>query len=271
MYESVSAVSIAVMLVVAAVTILLPVAAFWFLTKRAKCNQNYVLVGIGAFVVAALILETLLHQLMFRIFGEQLTGNTLIYALYGGLAAGLFEETARYISMKLFMKKNLTKQNSLVYGIGHGGAEAILLCGMTYISNVAISVLINLNQFELILKDLTEDQKQQVIAQLSPLWEYPSHQFLLAGVERAAAFALQICLSYIVYRAVKYKKPIFDFIAVAIHFAVDAGIVLLSKAVPVYLVELILLASVACLSVIVYKQYKAEKELPPPEEAEITQ
>ena len=49
--------------------------------------------------------------------------------LYGGLMAGVFEETGRYVSFKWFLKKETRIQDGLSYGIGHGGIEAMLIVG----------------------------------------------------------------------------------------------------------------------------------------------
>lgn len=252
--------SIAFMSVNAIIVTLIPIVAFIIINKKTNCKQNCVLVGAGTFVVFALVLETLLHQLVFHFYQKELTENIYLYALYGGLAAGLFEETGRFISMKLFMKKALSKENSLMYGVGHGGAEAIIVGAMTAYSNIVLSVMININQIDSLLSTVPDTQKDAVIEQFSALSTTPGYEFLLAAAERFFAFILQICLSYIIYRAVRYKKPLFFVLAVAIHFAVDAGTVILSKNIPAYLVEVILAVTVICTAFITFGRYKAEKE-----------
>ncbi len=39
--------------------------------------------------------------------------------------------------------KPLDFPNAFMYGAGHGGVEAMLLCGVTSISNIASAVMIN--------------------------------------------------------------------------------------------------------------------------------
>ena len=161
--------------------------------------------------------------------------------------------------MRFLMKNRLTEENAVMYGIGHGGAESLLLVGMTYVSNLAAAVMINAGALDLLLSGLDASARAQAAEQLSALWTTPPHLFFLAGVERLSAFALQICLSCIVCRAVRDKKPALFILAVALHFAVDAGAALLAASVSVYVVEGVLLAAVACLSVIVLKTRQAEK------------
>ena len=45
--------------------------------------------------------------------------------------------------------------------------------------------------------------------QLKALWELPAYQFYLGGVERISAIVLQICLSVLVYKAVKTENKKF--------------------------------------------------------------
>ena len=67
-------------------------------------------------------------------------GNIWLYALYGGLMAGLFEETGRYLAFSFALKKYRAKNvNALMYGAGHGGFEAIVIVGLTMINNIVWS------------------------------------------------------------------------------------------------------------------------------------
>lgn len=47
-------------------------------------------IGAATFIVFALILEQILHIVVIKATGTALTGNIWLYALYGGLAAGIF-------------------------------------------------------------------------------------------------------------------------------------------------------------------------------------
>ena len=259
MFETIPAASVAGMAFTLIVAVGVPIAAFILAVTKLRAGALNALIGAGTFIVSALILERLLHAAVLSALGERLTGNVWLYALYGGLAAGLFEETGRLLSMRFLMKNRLTEENAVMYGIGHGGAESLLLVGMTYVSNLAAAVMINAGALDLLLSGLDASARAQAAEQLSALWTTPPHLFFLAGVERLSAFALQICLSCIVCRAVRDKKPALFILAVALHFAVDAGAALLAASVSVYVVEGVLLAAVACLSVIVLKTRQAEK------------
>jgi len=217
-------------------------------------------IGAGTFILFALVLEQTLHGVMLNLAGEALSENIWLYAVYGGLAAGLFEETGRFVAMKHWMKKRLSKESSLMYGVGHGGAEAILTVGLASISNLITVLMINSGQIESAFSTLEGAAKEEALQGLSVLWTTPGYQFFLAGVERISAFVLHVCLSYLVYRAVKYGVRRYYFLAVGIHFLFDAVAVLLVNSAPLVLLEAVLLAAAGALAVAVGRMYREERK-----------
>lgn len=258
MVQEVPVASIIGMSFTAIVSIFLPIVVMIVLANKTKARIVNALIGALTFFVFALILEPVLHVVMSSALGETLTENVIFYAIYGGLAAALFEETGRFLAMKFLMKKSLTKENSLMYGVGHGGAESMIIIGLSYISNIAMSVMINSDMIDSMLEGLEGDLKEQTLAQLSTLWTSDPSLFYVAGLERISAFVLQICLSYLIYRCVKEMNPVYYIIAFLLHFVIDAGTIVLSHYLPLMLVEGILLTAVVIIAVFVYKQYKAE-------------
>lgn len=242
-----------------------PIALCIIARKKLNAKLRPVLIGVVVFIVFVTILESIMHNVVLTVTGDLLTGNVWLYALYGGLAAGLFEETGRYIAMKYYMKKTLTKQNSIMYGIGHGGIEAILVAGMAAISNISIAFMINSGKIESLLIGLDDTMKNTTMEQLSVLWTLPSYQFYMSGLERISAIILHIALSYLVYRAVKYQKMQFYFLAFGIHFLVDALTVILSNYLSALIygtliLEIVLLAIMVALAFVVKNLYQKEKD-----------
>lgn len=261
MIGEVSTAAMAGMIFSAVIAIGLPVLLL--VMVKVKLHTRIADAGIGAltFVLSALILEQILHMIMLNLLGETLTENIWLYALYGGLAAGLFEETGRFIAMKFWMKKRLSKESSIMYGVGHGGIEAVLLVGFASISNLITAFMINSGQIEGALSTIEEGVgKETAIQGLSVLWTTPGYQFFLAGVERVSAIALHICLSYLVYRAVKYGMKKYYLLAIGLHFLVDALTVLLANYAPLVVLEVVLLVAVGVLAVIVWRMYMGEDE-----------
>ena len=256
---TVSTVSMIGMGVTLLIAIGLPIGLLIY--ARTKLGANIIWAGIGAvtFIVFALLLEQILHTIVFGLFGETMNGNTFIKAIYGGLAAGAFEEVGRFISMNLFKKKNLSKQNSFMYGVGHGGIEAIIIVGLTSISNLATSFMINAGMLETSLSVLDEQTREATLNQVSSLWTSHPSMFYFGGVERIFAIALQVCLSYIVYRAVKDGKIQLLFLAIGLHAFVDFVTVLVNAFAPAIVVELVLIVIVAIIAPLVYKKYSDEE------------
>lgn len=253
---TVPASSIAAMAVSLAVCVGLPVGLCIFMKKAGRASLKSFFLGCGIFVLFALVLEQILHFIIRAVSGTFFTQHLIAYAVYGGLAAGLFEETGRYVAMKFFMKGNLRKQEAIMYGVGHGGIEAVLIGGMGCLSNLLTSLMINSGSLEKLLP-AGDANVQAVAAQLAGL---PSWQFLLAGMERCSAVVLHIVLSYLVYLGVRNKKIKYYVFAVAIHFIVDAGVVIAAGHVPVLALELGLLAVVLAMAAFACACYSREKE-----------
>lgn len=253
--QPVSALSIAGITFSLLVAFALPITLCVFACRKLKAKVSCFFIGCLTFIVFALILEQIFHVVVFSAAGAALTGNIWLYGLYGGLAAAAFEETGRFLAMKLFMKKKLSRENALMYGIGHGGIEAILLVGVLYINNMITAIMINTGSFETSLSLLDPSLQETTVQSLSPLWTTPGYHFFIAGIERILALLLQICLSVIIYQAVSGKKRFF-LLAFGIHFLVDFAAVVASNYISILWVELITLVLVAATAFFTLRIYK---------------
>ena len=259
--ETVSLASIIGMCFTLLISFGLPIGLLLYAMNKLKAKMISFWIGAATFVVFALVLEQLLHIGMINQFGEALTGNILIKAIYGGLAAGIFEEVGRFISMKLFMKRLLNKENAFMYGVGHGGIEAMIIVGLTTVSNLISAYMINTGLMEKSLELFDSDIKQQTIDQLTVLWTTSPVDFYMAGVERVVAITLHLSLSYIVYRAVKDGKIQLLFLSIALHAFADFVTVLVAGYAPIIVVEIILFVIVSIIAVFVYKRFSAEQTI----------
>lgn len=256
--ETVSMTSIIGMIMTMIISIGLPIVLMIIAWKKLHAKPVNFIIGALTFIVFALILEQILHTVVIKVTGGAVLNNVWLKALYGGLAAGVFEETGRLVSMKRFMKKPLTKENAIMYGIGHGGTEAIIIVGLTAISNIVTSIMINSGSLLKSMEVLDDSIRETAMTQLSALWTTPSYQFYMGGVERIIAIVLHICLSYIVYTAVKNNKIIFYFISISIHFAIDAITVVTAAYLNVAAVEIILAVLVAAIAIFTYHKYRLD-------------
>ena len=227
------------------ISIALPVVLLIVVHKKTKARMAMAVIGAATFFLFAMVLEQILHAVVLGVGGERITGNIWIYGLYGGLAAGLFEEVGRFVAMRFAMKKQLNLPNALMYGVGHGGIEAILIVGLASVSNLVTSIMINAGTLEASLGALDQATKEATLTQLSALWTTPSYQFFLSGIERIVAVTLHIALSVLVFQAVKLGKKFYWFLAFAIHAGVDFVTVVAANYLNLVLVEVMLAVLVA--------------------------
>lgn len=223
-----------------------PLLLAWWMVRKYHVKATTILAGAGVFIVFALVLESLMHQVVLKgPHGASIMGNVWYYALYGGLAAGIFEETGRFLAMKFLLKKEPSGAvNGVAYGIGHGGAEMLLIYGIAMISNIALSAMINSGQADALLASAPADAKEQVLAQFAQLQAAGAGTYLFGVWERVSAMIMQIGLSLIVWTGVrKGGKWLWLFpAAILLHFLADACVVVLSKSVSTLATETILFA-----------------------------
>lgn len=261
-FGSVPALSIAGMITSGIVALIVPILLLVVWKKKTQSKLSSCFIGCGTFVVFALVIESIFHVIFLQHLFPSIMDNIWVFSLYGGFMAGLFEETGRFISMKFLMKKNLNKENAIMYGIGHGGIEAILLCSFSEVSNVATSYAINAGGIDKIFRSIASSEtRDQLFAQIEPLWALSSDAFFAAGIERMSAIAFHIGASYLVYKAVKDKKIANYFLAILLHMILDVASMFLSKKdVNVWIIELIVMAFSAAVIVFVIRDYKNRKE-----------
>ena len=256
------------------VTLLLPIIAISVLSSRNKGEKMVSAWALGAagFVVTQLIirlpiLTALQNQPWFMNFSEN-HGFLFVFTL--ALTAGLFELAGRFGVAKL-MQKNLTFKRSLAAGLGHGGIEAMLLVGMTYINNLVYIVMINTGTFDSLIAEAVAagnaaPQLDVLITQLemirSQLIDASPALFLLASLERVLTMTCHAGMSMIVCYGVATKKILpCLLICLGIHTMIDltAGISLLSNTAlsqtAVYIIVYLILAAVAALSLLIIRKF----------------
>jgi uncharacterized membrane protein YhfC len=198
------------------------------------------------FIVFALVLEPILHQVVLKgPHGAAIMGNVWYYALYGGLAAGLFEETGRFLGMKFLLKREPSSALPGVgYGVGHGGMEMLLIFGITMISNLVLSVMINAGQADVLMAGVPDEAREQMQAQFAALEGLSAGSLALGLWERISALILQLGLSLMVWTAVRRSgKWLWLFpAAILLHAFVDSTVVVLSKSVSLVAVEVVVFA-----------------------------
>ena len=235
-----------VMVVNALLGFAIPIFLAWWAVKKHNAKLSTILIGAATFFVFALVLEALVHRLVLTgDRGAAIQGNVLYYALYGGLMAGLFEETGRFLSMKYLLKKEPSETKPAVsYGLGHGGLEVILLFGFSMISLLTMAVMVNAGMTDLLLEKTPEASQAALTAQFDQLKTTSAGTYLYGLWERLSALALHLGLSILVWTAVrKGGKWLWLFpAAILLHALVDGLAVILSKSAGYCAIETIVMA-----------------------------
>ena len=221
-FMTIPAASIAGMVFSLVVSFALPIGLFVYAKKKLGAKTAPFFIGCGVFFVMVLMLEAAIHRIVFQLAGE----------------AALFEETGRYIAMR-FLVKPMDFPNAFMYGAGHGGVEAMLLCGVASISNIAGAVMINSGTMSAQLATLDAEKAADTAAALSALWTTPSLTFFAGGVERIIAVVLHLSLSILVFQSIRKKSQKDLLNAYLFHFVIDSLSVLLSAVASVWVVELV--------------------------------
>lgn len=218
-----------------------PVGLLLFWRKKTGAPWRGALVGVAMFFLFALVLEQIPHLLLLRPDGFIMT-HTWAYVLYGTLAAGIFEETGRLVGFRFLLRRQSGRETSVMYGIGHGGIESLLLGGVAAVANLAVSLQYNAGT-------LTGD-----LLAASPAY------FLAIGVERLVTICLHIALSVLVFQAVKRpgKRWLYP-AAILLHAGMDVFAALYQRGViTLGTSEGLMAAFTALTCVLAFRLYRAD-------------
>lgn len=226
-----------------AICLFLPVILLAVYHRRQGISLKAVGWGALGFFVFALVLESIVHYVVFNsglMSPGGLLSSPLAFALYGGLMAGLFEESARFIAYKKLIPKQREWKDGLAYGLGHGGIEMLLLGGLNLVAYFVISVMYNNGN-----AGIPE-------AAIQPIASTPWWQFGLGGLERMMALIIQIALSIFLLYGIRNNKNIYLLYAILLHALLDFAPAFYQKGLlNIYVTEgiLLVLALIALLYV----------------------
>jgi len=160
----------------------------------------------------------------------------LVMGIAVGFSAGIFEETARYLSFRFWLNKEPNTLLPIKYGVGHGGIEAFLLGILALYALIQVLTLGG----EGSLNSFSSEQADLIRAQILAYWDVPWQHLLLGAWERVSAMIFHVGASLMVYKSVRKKKPSWLAIAVLGHTLLNAFAVISSQKMDFVLVESIL-------------------------------
>ena len=220
------------------VMIAMPLVLGAYLVRKFKTGWGLFLVGAVTFFVSqifhipfnAYVLDPLLRSIGF----DSTTGpgvTLAIAAILLGLSAGVFEEGARWLAYRFWIRRARTWPQGVVFGSGHGGTEAII-AGL-----LAVATLIQLTalQGQDLAAVVPAEQLAAAQAQVDAYWATPLWAAFAPVLERASALAMQITLAVIVLQAfLRPRGGLWLLAAIGWHALVDAVAVFSGIATGVY-------------------------------------
>jgi uncharacterized membrane protein YhfC len=215
------------------VEILLPLALALYVSRRLRVRWRYFWYGVAVFAAVQLFTRVPAVYVLNNVLASQLKESQAL--LWGwlfllALTAALFEEVGRYFGYRVFMgKEEKTWPKGVMYGIGHGGVESIVLVGLlsSALSLVNIAVIQSLD-----ISKLPATQQATLHDQFATLAAQPGWLPLLGGYERLCAIAFHIAMSVVVLQAFRRGRLRWLWYAIGLHFLFDFGAVALATGLP---------------------------------------
>lgn len=208
-------------------TLILPILVYiaYGMRNKGKGVWTAWLLGAAGFFVMQVIIRLPIVSVLSMIPGFTLftQRHYVLYCFILAFTAGLFEVIGRYAVAKI-LAKNISFTKGVAAGLGHGGIEAMVLIGMTYINNLLYIIMINSGSYDAIIEQtaaLGVDTSQLIMIR-EALLTTSAGMFYLAGYERVLTMIFHTALSLLVCYFVWKKKDIQGIIiCLVIHTLVD--------------------------------------------------
>ena len=237
--------SIPSLIITVILMIAIPICFFiyWRRKHKEQTKIGWLIAGTVGFFVSARVLELGIHY--FCIISDNpvsrfINGSTAAFVLYGITTAGVFEECGRYVVLKYVMKKNRSRENAVLYGIGHGGIEILAVILPAIITYLAVAVLFSRGDTENALRTLniTEETAAAALPSVQAAAAFDYAMMAMNVIERLFALLLHIGLTVIVYYGVVNSKRVYLPMAILLHMLMDTFPALYQRGlVPLWAVE----------------------------------
>jgi uncharacterized membrane protein YhfC len=163
------------------------------------------------------------------------------FIIFSALTAGLFEEVGRWVGYRTVLKAERSRNAGVMYGLGHGGCESILLVGLPILAVLVASVAAA-NGW------ISQPLAVQAIRQQAGALEGWGAQ--LAVIERASTIAAHVGLSLIVLQAFTRGSNRWLGLAILLHAALDAIAALSAQSLHIRAVYVELLVGIVSLAIL---------------------
>jgi uncharacterized membrane protein YhfC len=218
--------------------IAMPIGLAIFLARRWKLGGRIWWIGLATF-----ILSQVGHIPFNALAGKLLNTSGMIYwpllaqqlfnAVFLGLSAGLWEEGMRFLVLRFWAKDARSWRKGVLFGAGHGGAEAIIFGALALLAYINMMILRGMDLATVVPADQLEIASQQVAA----YWSAPWYLTLFGALERLLTIPVQIAMALLVLQTFTRKQWFWFPLAVLYHAVVDASAVFALNYLSPYWVE----------------------------------
>lgn len=223
----VSMFSLITMVITFLICIVAPILALIIYAVKNKGKGVWVawLVGAAGFFVMQIVIRTPILSILSVSDGFVKFANEhyVVYVLILAFTAALFEVVARFVGA-IILKKKQCYEVAVGAGLGHGGIEAMVLIGMTYVNNILYSIMINSGTYDVMVEQAAQMgvDVSSLVSVKSALIETSPAMFLVAGYERILTMILHVAMTVLVFWFVHKKKTFIGIIlCLVIHTVID--------------------------------------------------
>jgi uncharacterized membrane protein YhfC len=214
--------------------IVFPLVVAYLVGRRLGVGWRYFGYGALIFFLFQIISRVPLIQVAQGLLAPQLqssAGLRFAWLTLAALTAGLFEEVGRYVGYRWLMKREeKTWSKAIMYGLGHGGIESMLLvAGLTALTLIQ---LLALARTDLSTLPITEQQRAQIAQQLAAASAQPAWLSLAGAWERVWSIAFHVAMSVVVLQVFRRGSLGWLWLAIGLHAAVDFVVAGLPMLVP---------------------------------------
>lgn len=234
---------------------------------KKKLRVRPFLFGLLSFFVSQILLRTQILKMFsgweaFLLFQQSILGIILI----GGLSAGLFEESSRWVLGRFVLKGHTSFSDAVSFGLGHSFCEIAMIVGL---SNLSSAMYCFMEQNGLLApmlaaQGVTSAQISGLIAALASATPFSA---FLAILERCSTTMFHVFATVLVFKGINTKKIGYWIAAVLFHTLTNSLSVLIGATLGITVSEIVLLAMAAAMLVYVLR---ARKNFPSPDTAALS-
>ena len=198
--------------VAAAICLIGPILAGLWWHRRSGATLRAFGAGALVFFVSQIILR-LPWQIPLGRWVQEHSEWLVAFLLFSSFTAGLFEETGRWAGYRYLLTNERSRRIGVMFGLGHGALEAILLAGVP-LAGLLVGWVMAARGL------VPEGPALEALRQQIGAVEFWKVQ--LAALERASAIAVHVGLALVVLQVWMRGGMKWLALAILLHFAVNA-------------------------------------------------